>query len=419
LRELVMPKSTMTMTEGEVVRWLVEDGQDVREGELVVEIMTDKVNLDVEAPTDGRLRILAKPGETVDVGTAIGVILAEGEEAPADLGATGEDTTAAAATEARTDKDELEAPRPVAEAPDPEAVTSLPGDGDGERRPRASPAARAMAKRLGVDLTAIQGTGPRGRILPQDITSEAGEGATAETTATGSPERAAPAAEREGEPAIRRRFRPTGVRGVMARRMAEAASIPQFTLFADVSFSAAERARRATNQRGNARVSLTDVVLRAVALALGEHPALNAHWAEGEIVEFEDPNLGVAVDTDQGLVVPVIHRAHTLDLPTLSFRRGELVEAARSGRLVPEQLSGATFTVSNLGMFGIDVFQPVVNPPQVALLSVGRTREDADGTTTLGLAADHRAVDGVQAARFLERVRELIEWPGVFTPGSA
>jgi pyruvate dehydrogenase E2 component (dihydrolipoamide acetyltransferase) len=417
VRELVMPKSTMTMTEGEVVRWLVEDGQDVREGELVVEIMTDKVNLDVEAPTDGRLRILAKPGETVDVGTAIGVILAEGEEAPADLGTTGEDATAAAASEAQADKGELEAPRPVARAPAPEAVTSTPADGDGDRRPRASPAARAMAKRLGVDLTAIQGTGPRGRILPQDITSEAGE-ATAEAT-TGSPERAAPAAERAAEPAIRRRFRPTGVRGVMARRMAEAASIPQFTLFADVSFSAAERARRATNQRGNTRVSLTDVVLRAVALALGEHPALNAHWAEGEIVEFADPNLGVAVDTDQGLVVPVIHRAHTLDLPALSGRRAELVEAARSGRLVPEQLSGATFTVSNLGMFGIEVFQPVVNPPQVALLSVGRTREDADGTTTLGLAADHRAVDGVQAARFLERVRELIEWPGVFTPGSA
>jgi pyruvate dehydrogenase E2 component (dihydrolipoamide acetyltransferase) len=413
-----MPKSTMTMTEGEVVRWLVEDGQDVREGELVVEIMTDKVNLDVEAPTDGRLRILAQPGDTVDVGTAIGVILAEGEEAPADLRATGEDT-AAAATEAQADKGELDAPRPVARASAPDALTSsLPGDGDGDRRPRASPAARAMAKRLGVDLTAIQGTGPRGRILPRDITSEAGE-ATAEATATGSPERAAPAAERAAEPAIHRRFRPTGVRGVMARRMAEAASIPQFTLFADVSFSAAERARRATNQRGGAPVSLTDLVLRAVALALGDHPALNAHWADGDILEFEDPNLGVAVDTDQGLVVPVIHRAHTLDLPTLSGRRAELVEAARSGRLVPEQLSGATFTVSNLGMFGIEVFQPVVNPPQVALLSVGRTREDADGTTTLGLAADHRAVDGVQAARFLERVRELIEWPGVFTPGSA
>lgn len=415
MRELVMPKSTMTMTEGEVVRWLVEDGQDVREGELVVEIMTDKVNLDVEAPTDGRLRILAKPGDTVDVGTAIGVILAEGEEAPSGLGATGEDTTAAAATETQADRGELEAPRPVAKASAREAVTSLPGDGDGDRRPRASPAARAMAKRLGVDLTAIQGTGPRGRILPQDITSEAGE-ATAEATTTRSSERPAPATERAAEPAIHRRFRPTGVRGVMARRMAEAASIPQFTLFADVSFSAAERARRATNQRGNARVSLTDVVLRAAALALGDHPALNAHWAEGEIVEFEDPNLGVAVDTDQGLVVPVIHRAHTLDLPALSGRRAELVEAARSGRLVPEQLAGATFTVSNLGMFGIEVFQPVVNPPQVALLSVGRTREDADGTTTLGLAADHRAVDGVQAARFLERVRELIEWPGVFAP---
>jgi pyruvate dehydrogenase E2 component (dihydrolipoamide acetyltransferase) len=118
-------------------------------------------------------------------------------------------------------------------------------------------------------------------------------------------------------------------------------------------------------------------------------------------------------------MVPVIHGANAMDLPTLAGRRAELVEAARSGRLVPEQLSGATFTVSNLGMFGIEVFQPVVNPPEVALLSVGRTREDLDGTTTLGLAADHRAVDGVQAARFLERVRELIEWPGVFSPDPA
>jgi pyruvate dehydrogenase E2 component (dihydrolipoamide acetyltransferase) len=408
-----MPKSTMTMTEGDVVRWLVEDGQDVREGQLVVEIMTDKVNLDVEAPADGRLRILAEPGDTVDVGKAIGIILAKGEEEPADLGVSPQASTARSAKKAEVDGAQLEAPRPVAKASATEAVASLPRDPDGDRRPRASPAARAMAKRLGVDLTAIQGTGPRGRILPQDITTEAGEGTTAEATASRTPERAAPPAE-----AIRRRFRPTGVRGVMARRMAAAASIPQFTLFADVSFSAAERARQATNQRGGARVSLTDVVLRAVAVALGDHPALNAHWADGEIVEFEDANLGVAVDTDQGLVVPVIHRANAMDLPTLAGRRAELVEAARSGRLVPEQLSGATFTVSNLGMFGIEVFQPVVNPPEVALLSVGRTREDLDGTTTLGLAADHRAVDGVQAARFVERVRELIEWPGVFTPSS-
>lgn len=416
MRELVMPKSTMTMTEGEVVRWLVEDGQDVREGELVVEIMTDKVSLDVEAPTDGRLRILAKPGDTVDVGTAIGVILAEGEETPPKLGAPDEAATAAAATEAEAEKGELEGPRPLAKTSTPEAATSFPGDGDGDRRPRASPAARAMAKRLGVDLTAIQGTGPRGRIRPQDITSEAGEGTAADALAAGAPERAEPAAEQQS---IRRRFRPTGVRGAMARRMAAAASIPQFTLFAEVSFSAAERARRGTNQRGGTRVTATDVVLRAVALALGDHPALNAHWEDGEIVEFEEPNLGVAVDTDRGLVVPVIHRAHTLDLPALAGQRAELVEAARSGRLVPEQLSEATFTVSNLGMFGVEVFDPVVNPPQVALLSVGRTREDVEGTTTLGLAADHRAVDGVQAAKFLERVRELIEWPGVFTSGPA
>jgi pyruvate dehydrogenase E2 component (dihydrolipoamide acetyltransferase) len=257
---------------------------------------------------------------------------------------------------------------------------------------RASPAARAMARRVGVDLARVRGTGPRGRIKSVDV--------------------AAFAQHRESRPEkvgagleVRSRERPRGIRGAMARHMTVAASIPQFTLFAEVTLAPADAARR-----DHDGISLTDVIVRAAALTLREHPELNAHFVDGEIVQYESINVGLATDTPQGLVVPVIKGADG-EIRSIAEKRKELAEAARIGRLRPDEIEGGTFTVTNLGMYGIDVFQPVIDPPRVAILSVGRMRGDAASTATLGLAADHRAVDGAQGARFLQTLKTFLERP--------
>ena len=408
MREIVMPKSSMTMTEGELTKWLKADGDPVGDGEAVAEIMTDKVEMEVEAPSDGTLGILVPEGSTVTVGTPIAVVLAPGEQkpagggAPATSGATEEVASATSSSASRPS-----APPPSSAAPSHAARSNEDSvrqrgptgadaggadEASGDGKLRASPAARAMARRVGIDLAAVRGSGPRGRIKSDDVAAFA---SVAEETL-------APVTEGLR---VRSRERPRGVRGAMARHMTAAATIPQFTLFVDVTMAASDAARRELED-----VSLTDLIVRAVGLSLREHPDLNAHFVGGEVVLFESINIGLAVDTPRGLVVPVIKDADG-DLGSIAAARAELADAARLGRLRPDEIEGATFTVTNLGMFGIDVFQPVVDPPRVGILSVGRVRGDAGRTATLGLAADHRAVDGAQGARFLGTVARHLERP--------
>lgn len=385
-----MPKSSMTMTEGEIVKWVVAEGDEVQAGDPVAEIMTDKVEMEVEAPEDGRMGILVEAGLTVGVGTTIGVILADREQAPAPAAApppaTREDPAVAESSGA-----------PPTGPPDAPGAEERPNESDG--RPRASPAARKMARNRNVDLSALRGSGPKGRITTDDVAAAGDPGAP---EGTGTPQ------HDEGG---MRRERPTGVRGAMARRMGAAGSIPQFTLFSDVSFASADRARRELSMGWDIRLSVTHLIVRATALGLQRHVELNAHWADGAIERFADVNIGIAMATEAGLIVPVLHGAQSAGLKATSQRVGELAQAARLNRLRPDEMTGATFTVTNLGAFGIDIFQPVIDPPQVAILSVGRMRGDAGRTVTLGLAADHRAVDGVQGARFLQHLAELIERP--------
>ncbi|HZA19436.1 MAG TPA: dihydrolipoamide acetyltransferase family protein [Actinomycetota bacterium] len=411
MREIVMPKSSMTMTEGELTKWLKSDGDPVADGDAVAEIMTDKVEMEVEAPSDGTLGILVPEGSTVAVGTPIAVVLAEGEAKPAGGGtpaasgateevaevseqppAAGAGTpSASSAPPVSAEASTASASRPQAQpASSPTEEASASGDGDGKLR--ATPAARAMARRVGVDLAEVQGSGPRGRIKSDDVAA----------VAKGSDETPAPVADGLR---VSSRERPRGVRGAMARHMAAAASIPQFTLFADVTMAAADAARRELEG-----ISLTDMIVKATALALREHPEMNAHFVDGEVVRFESINIGLAVDTPRGLVVPVIKDANG-DLSSIGIARAELADAARLGRLRPDEIEGGTFTITNLGMFGIDVFQPVIDPPRVGILSVGRMRGDAGRTATLGLAGDHRAVDGAQAARFLQTLTRYLERP--------
>ncbi|MDQ3766067.1 MAG: 2-oxo acid dehydrogenase subunit E2, partial [Actinomycetota bacterium] len=290
MREIVMPKSSMTMTEGELVKWVVAEGDEVQAGDPVAEIMTDKVEMEVEAPEDGRMGILVEAGRTVDVGTTIGVILGEGEQAPNDGAAT--------------------APQPPARE-DPVAAdisgvrpgrTELPNDPARERaedgRLRASPAARKMAKNRKIDLAALRGSGPKGRITTDDVAAASNSEARGEAVS--------PPRDGDGPGGVVRRERPTGVRGAMARRMGMAASIPQFTLFSDVSFAAAERARRELSASWDVRLSITHLIVRATAVALQGHGELNAHWIDNSIERFADVNIGVAMATDAGLIVPVL-----------------------------------------------------------------------------------------------------------------
>jgi pyruvate dehydrogenase E2 component (dihydrolipoamide acetyltransferase) len=385
LREIVMPKSSMTMAEGELVKWLVTDGDEVKEGEPIAIILTDKVEMEIEAPHDGRLAIVAEEGTTVPVGHTIAHILAPGEPRPSP-------PSPSAGTP----------PSPPAEPGTPVTTNAPEGatQQNSDRKLRASPAARAMAKRLGIDLARVKGSGPRGRIRSGDVAAHARP----------SP-RAASVGRQQTAQAETERYRPSGIQGMMARRMQAAASIPQFTLFADISLVAVERARTLAKQQGLGTFTLTDVLARALALTLKQHTILNSHFVNGEVVTHPQVDLGIAVDTPQGLVVPVIAAADRLGLPELAHRRRELTEAARLGRLRPDEVGGATFTLTNLGMYGITAFQPVVDPPQVAILAVGSMRADASRSATFAVGADHRVVDGAQAARFLAALRDLIEYP--------
>jgi pyruvate dehydrogenase E2 component (dihydrolipoamide acetyltransferase) len=362
--EVVMPALGMAQETGKVLRWLKADGAPVAKGEPLLEVETDKVTVEIEAPADGTLTGLAVPeGAEVPVGSVIALVLTEGEELAA-------------------------VPEPV-RVPDVEvaqaatAVASAPATPqESPRRRLASPKARRLAEARGVDLAAVAGSGPGGAVVAADV-----EGTSA------SPALAVDSVWR-----------------VMAERMTRAWEVPQFVLARDVD------ARRLL--RRDDGVSVTDLLIQASARALARHPRLTASWQDGELVAGGGVNVGVAVATAEALVVPVIHDADRLTPAEISARRRELVEAARAGTLRPEDVQGGTFTISNLGMYGVDAFQAIVNPPQAAILAVGRIVERPvafDGAVaarpvlTLTLSFDHRVIDGARGAEFLDTLASLVE----------
>jgi pyruvate dehydrogenase E2 component (dihydrolipoamide acetyltransferase) len=393
--EIYMPQLGLTMTEGTVIRWLKAEGDPVQKGELVLEIETDKVVVGIEAPADGILGpILAIEGAVVPIGQVISYVLAPGEEAPTE-------TKAAV----------LGIPVPGEAETPPAAPKEAP-------TPRASPKARRLAEHLGVDLATVQGTGRGGRIVAADVQR---------------------AAERVGAPAPA----PTplvppgdveplrGVRRVVAERMTYSfTTTPHFYLTAEVEATAAVRMREGLLSKveaaADARLTITDILIKVVAQALEEFPEVNAAWADdphgsaGGVLRQSQVNVGVAVAASDGLIVPVIHDADKLSLGEIARRRADVTRRARDGKLTLADLEGGTFTLSNLGMFGVDQFQAIINPPQSAILAVGRIKErpvavagtvESRPTMFLTLSVDHRLLDGVQAARFLQRVEQLIEQP--------
>lgn len=422
---LSMPKLSDTMEEGTVLAWLVADGAVVTRGQPLVEIETDKADMTVESPESGTLHIIAAPGAVLPVGAPIGHI---GDDAPA-ASAPAPPTGDADATNIPVGDDgtpaEIGQPRATtAPAPQPapaEAPSPLPAAPTGDRV-IASPLARKIAADEGIDLSGVRGTGPGGRIVRADVDALA----HATPTPAGQPSPAgsdAPPSPRAAAPAPGTRVPATRLQRTIARRMRESAtSAPHFALQRDVEVTELNALRRQmAGLRPDVRPpTLNDLVVRAVALAASERPDALAQWDEDAFRIPDGVHIGVAVATERGLLVPVIRDADQRPLEEIAVRTRDLVARCRSGEITAAELEGSTITVSNLGMFGIDRFTAVINPPEAAILAVGAARAQAvvrDGDVvardmmTLTLSVDHRSLYGAEAATFLGRICALLEMP--------
>jgi pyruvate dehydrogenase E2 component (dihydrolipoamide acetyltransferase) len=468
-----MPRLSDSMEEGTVLKWLVDLGGEVTRGQPLVEIETDKANMTYEADTDGVLvEVLAKEGDTLPVGEAIARI---GEPGEAPSGGNGQAAPAASepapprATEPAPQRASQTAAPPASDdAPPPasdDRVDGGGGDGDGGEaapvapparapaadggRVRASPVARRMAGELGVELTQLEGTGPGGRIVKADIEAARTAPAPASDRAAPAPERApqtAPAEEPQpataaeapapapraaaaapvhgeagprGEPEVQELSR---LQRTVSRRMAESkATAPDFALEVDVDMTLCIELRERLKQQADPAPSFNDMIVKAAALALREHPRVNAAYRDGAFELYPRVNVGVAVAARDALVVPVIPDADQKSLGEISRQARRLIERVRDGQITPPELSGGTFVVSNLGMFGIDRFTAIINPPQAAIMAVGALRKRpavdehdrvvARDLMTLTLVCDHRILYGADGAPFLARVREMLEQP--------
>ena len=393
-----MPNLGHTMEQGTVNQWLKREGDPVAKGEIIVVIESDKASYEVESPGAGvLLRIVADVGGVVPVGGTMGVVGAPGEAVP-DLG-----PAPAVAPPALP-------PASGAVAPAPARVTAAGPPGGG--RVQVSPLAKALAQKLGVDLATVAGTGPGGLVTKQDVER------AAERPAAPAPP-AAPTPEEEGIT----RVPLSPLRRTIAQRMLRSwQQAPQVTLVTHADMTGL-LARRAAD--GN-RVSINDLVLRAATLALCRHPRLNGWFMDGELVQVRDVNLGVAVAIDDGLVVPVVRAAQTRTVHEIAEAVAALTRKAKTGPLAPADVTDGTFSVSNLGAWGVDLFTPIVNPPQVAILGVGRVnrvpREAPGGfafVSEMGLCLvfDHRVVDGAEGAAWLQTLSGILGDPDrVFGP---
>jgi len=415
-----MPALSAGMEQGTIARWLKAVGDTIAVGEVIAEIETDKATMELEAEQAGTIgRILAGDGATVAVGAPIALLLAEGELV-ADLGTD-------AGSGAKDPPPAAPAPAPVAAAPsvDPAekpaaAVAAEPAaDGAALRRTPSSPLARRLAREQGLEIEGLHGSGPRGRVVRLDI----------EAAAAAQPEPPRAAAAAEPAPPPRPVNQPfveiplTSMRRVIARRLAESkATVPHFYLEVDCEIDALLELRARLNAEGEGqyRLSVNDFVIKAAALALRQVPEANTAWTEDAILQFEDVDISVAVATDGGLLTPIVRQADTAALSGISARVKTLAERARAGQLQPAEYQGGSFTISNLGMFGVRAFAAIINPPQSCILAVGaaESRPVVKGGACVPatimsctLSVDHRAVDGAVGARFLSAFKALIEQP--------
>ena len=405
--EVKLPRLGQGMESGTIVRWLKSEGERVEKGEPLFEVDTDKATQEVEAEASGVLLKIAVAEGEVPVGRTIAVIGDEGEEVSLD-GRDGDGAAPAAKEEPPAAREEKEPP-----APQPEPARAADDGGPRDGRTKASPLARRIARERGVELSSIRGTGPEGRIVAEDVErAAAGTTSTVPTVAAA----AAPPGEVESRPL-------TNVRRTIARRLTEAWTIPVFQLTIDVEMTRAnELVAKQREANPDVHVTIGDVLTKLTASALMRHRDLNAQFAGDAVELFPSVNMGIAVAAPQGLVVPVITASEQRSIAQIAAVRSELVGRARANKLKVEDLEGGTFTISNLGMYGIRQFIAVLNPPQAAILAVGSTEDRVvavDGVPavrpmlTLTLTCDHRAVDGATGADFLQTLQSYLEEPGL------
>ena len=417
--ELVMPRLSDTMEQGTIGRWLVHEGDAIAEGDVIAEIETDKATMEFQAYAPGTvLKILVGDGETADLGAPIAIVGEPGEEVPDRPQQAPADTSA---------EDEPEAPA-MAPAASPPAIVAAPPrtaqSGNGASGTlRVSPIARRMADAAGLDLGSLagRGSGPDGRIVKVDVERLLAEGVPAaapEIAEVRRPEPPAPAEDevRELTPMLK----------AIAHRMAESkATVPHFYVTAEIDMTRAVQMRAELNEglagRGS-KISLNDLIVRACAMALIDHPQAHRSYVEGHHVYHAHANVGIAVALDDGLIVPVVREADRKSVLEISAEARDLAGRARSGGLKQREIEGATFTVSNLGMFGVSQFSAIINPPESAILAVGATVERpvvVDGQMAVRsimavtLACDHRACSGADGARLLQTITRNLQAPSL------
>jgi pyruvate dehydrogenase E2 component (dihydrolipoamide acetyltransferase) len=431
-----------TMEEGQVVQWLKSEGDAVSSGDVLAEIETDKATMELVARGDGILRkILVQEGGTAPVGDVIAVIAAEDEdigdltggdagasgekkaqdEAPSDPGADDEDGDAE--TEASDASEGGEGDGAEDDADQAAEAEPAPRADDGGRV-KASPVARRLASEEGVDLGAVEGSGPGGRIVKRDVEEAAKAGPSARPGATAAT--VAPAARTAGpdDGPESEKIPLTQMRKTIAKRLVQSIGpVPHFFLTIDVDMSKAVAARERINrdlEREGVKISYNDIVLKATAMALARHPECNAHWGGDHVVRFHRVHLGVAVAIEDGLITPVIRDADRKGMAAISAEVRELAGRAREKKLKPDEYTGATFSVSNLGMFGIEAFTAVINPPEAGILAVGAMEErpvivdgelEVQPRMKITMSCDHRVIDGAQGSRFLQTLRRILEEP--------
>lgn len=412
---LPMPKLGLTMEEGTILKWRKDEGEAVEKGEIILDIQTDKVEYEVESPDGGLLlKTLAGEGDVIPCGTDIAVIGEAGEDISG-FGSTPAKAPVAATEPAAAGASTPPTPLP-APAPTPAPVAPAPAQPAPEGRVFASPAARRVARELGIDYRTLKGSGPGGRIVQADVRAAAASGIPAAVTAAAS----GPAAVAGSTPLA-------GMRKIIAERMLSSWSqVPRITMQAEVDLTnllaVREASRQAWENDLGVKVSINDLILFYTARAVRRCPAVNVRLTENALEQMQDVNIGVAVAVEQGLMVPVIRGADQKSIDAISRESRALAEAARAGALGLDALESGTFTVSNLGAYGVDHFSAIINHPESAILSVGAARERAvvrNGevvartTAFIGINADHRVVDGAPAAEFLSTLKEMLEHPKV------
>ena len=417
---VTMPALSPTMTEGKLSKWLVQEGDDVRSGDVIAEIETDKAVMEVEALDDGKITtiVIAEGTEGVAVGTTIAEILGDGEDSalsssPSPAKEAAPASVASEAQEATPKEQPKEAPvaAPVAPVAKPTPVASSPVQ-SGERI-FASPLARRIAEDRGIDLASLKGSGPRGRIIKADL-ENVGATVTAST-----PQAVMPIQTGEESSVIEH----TQMRKVIADRLQQSMQdSPHFYVNMDIDIGQMLTARKALNDHApeGVKISVNDMIIKAAATALMRVPEVNASWEGTQTRRFHHADISVAVAIEGGLITPIIRHADEKGLEAISSEVAALAKKAHDGKLAPEEYTGGSFTISNLGMFGVTSFTAVINPPQAAILAIGAGEERAvvrNGQLavatmmTATLSSDHRVIDGATAARFMKVFKDIVENP--------